>query len=436
MIGHRRPTILLVDDEPAVLEVLAAVLGSQGFTVVTETQATVAAALIERQAAKGAPFSAVVTDVMFEGRTEGDAVLAACRSASPRTVVVLMTGYPALEGAVSAIKQGAQDYVQKPVDPQALAQLLHRALSERRIHREDVSYLDLVDILSDMVAHTIERVDPYTAGHGERTRNYCREIAEQLGLDRSTTERLELAAIAHDYGKIYLDDLTFLTKKGPLTPDEYREVPPSRGRRQQAGHQPPPARGLCLHRRTPRALGRDRYPRRLKAARLSCGAHPLPGGGVRPLTTRRSQGPWDLDKTLDFFESQSGRAFGPGAGHLPATAREARPCLAGGPHARPRAGRPQAGLLKRATRPEERLAASAERSAGAVPDRRPTGVGGPGVLAPGREGLPPLGPARPARAPRGPTRTRVPRRSTACQGPQDAYPLCPSVSAQSAAPRD
>ena len=151
---------MLFRSEPAVLEVLAAVLGSQGFTVVTETQATVAAALIERQAAKGAPFSAVVTDVMFEGRTEGDAVLAACRSASPRTVVVLMTGYPALEGAVSAIKQGAQDYIQKPVDPQALAQLLHRALSERRIHREDVSYLDLVDILSDMVAHTIERVDP------------------------------------------------------------------------------------------------------------------------------------------------------------------------------------------------------------------------------------------------------------------------------------
>ena len=314
MIGHRRPTILLVDDEPAVLEVLAAILGSQGFTVVTETQATVAAALIERQAAKGAPFSAVVTDVMFEGRTEGDAVLAACRSASPRTVVVLMTGYPALEGAVSAIKQGAQDYIQKPVDPQALAQLLHRALSERRIHREDVSYLDLVDILSDMVAHTIERVDPYTAGHGERTRNYCREIAEQLGLDRSTTERLELAAIAHDYGKIYLDDLTFLTKKGPLTPDEYREVQrhPEVGAN-KLGTNPHLLEACAYIAEHHERWDGTGYPRRLKGGQIS------PAGRILclvevfdSLTTRRSyKDPWDLDKTLDFFESQSGRAFEP-----------------------------------------------------------------------------------------------------------------------------
>lgn len=314
MIGHRRPSILLVDDDASVLEVLAAVLTVQGFDVTSETDAGRASKSIEEAAHRGRPWDAVVTDVLFDGRDEGAAVLAACRSASPRTTVVLMTGFPALEGAVSAIKQGAQDYIQKPVDPTALGNLLHRSLRERNIHREELSYNDLVDILSDMVAHTIERVDPYTAGHGERTRQYCREIAQKLGLDQCTTERLELAAIAHDYGKIYLDDLTFLTKKGPLTPQEYREVQ----RHPEVGANKLGTNPHLLEACTYIAEHHERwdgtgYPRRLKGSQIS------PAGRILclvevfdSLTTRRSyKDPWSLEKTLDFFESQSGRAFEP-----------------------------------------------------------------------------------------------------------------------------
>jgi len=121
-------------------------------------------------------------------------VLAACRELRPEAAVLLMTGYPAVDGAVSALKNGAFDYLQKPVDPVVLAATLHRAINKRAIRSESLDYQDLVNILSNMVAQTIERVDPYTAGHGERTRKYCKTIAVKLGLDRRTTERLELAA--------------------------------------------------------------------------------------------------------------------------------------------------------------------------------------------------------------------------------------------------
>ena len=248
------------------------------------------------------------------GRSAGAEILAACRELCPGAVVLLMTGYPAIDGAVSAIRGGAVDYLQKPVDPVHLAASVHRALRERRMGSEGLEFQDLVDILSDMVAQTIERVDPYTAGHGERTRKYCRIIAERLGLDRATTERLELAAIAHDYGKIYLDDLGFLTKDGPLTPREYREVQrhPELGAKKLGSH--PHLREVCRyvaeHHEKWDGTG---YPERRAGDAISPAGRIL--GVVEvfdSLSTKRSyKDPWSLGKTMDFFEAQSGRAFDP-----------------------------------------------------------------------------------------------------------------------------
>ena len=227
-----------------------------------------------------------------------------------------MTGYPRIEGAVNAIKDGAIDYLQKPVDPIVLSATIQRAVRERRMVRrtEDLTFNDMVDILSGLVSQTIERVDPYTAGHGERTRRYCRQIATDLGLDLECTQRLELAAIAHDYGKIYLEDLSFLTKKGPLTPGEYKMVQrhPEVGAERLGGHTQleDVCRYVAEHHEKWDGTG---YPLRLKGSQIS------PAGRILcvvevfdSLTTKRSyKQPWTLDKTIDFFESQSGRSFEP-----------------------------------------------------------------------------------------------------------------------------
>ena len=214
-----KPRVLLVDDEPREIEVMGLVLERQGLDVALASSPAEAITRLGKE-----DFDAVVTDVVFHGYSDGARVLEAARKLAPEAIVVLMTGYPAIEGAVSAIKGGALDYLQKPVAPVVLAATIHRALREKRMAQNSLSFGELVDILSELVAQTIERVDPYTAGHGERTRKYCRIMAEQVGMDVATRERLELAAIAHDYGKIYLDDLSFLTKNGPLTAEEYREV--------------------------------------------------------------------------------------------------------------------------------------------------------------------------------------------------------------------
>jgi putative two-component system response regulator len=165
-----------------------------------------------------------------------------------------------------------------------------------------------------MVANTIERIDPYTAGHGERTRRYCNLLAERIGIDLHTRERLQLAAIAHDYGKIYLDDLTFLTKKGQLTAAEYQQVQrhPLLGAEKLGGHSR--LREVCQwvaeHHERWDGTG---YPHRKRGTQIS-----LPGRVLcvvevfDSLATKRSyKDAWGLQKVLDFFDSQREQAFDP-----------------------------------------------------------------------------------------------------------------------------
>jgi len=304
-----RPSVLLVDDEPRTLDLLGAVLEHQGFqpTLARSPQAGIDLLRTIR-------FEAVVSDVVFEGFAEGSLVLAAARDLQPHAIILLMTGYPKIEGAVSAIKAGALDYIQKPVDPIVLAAYLHRALKEREIERPNLVFKDLIEILSAMVANTIERVDPYTAGHGARTRKYCRFLAEKLGLSRERTEALELAAIAHDYGKIYLDDLGFLTKKGPLTDEEFKAVQrhPQLGARKLGHHAQlsEVRRFVAEHHEKWDGTG---YPGRLAGEQIALESRILCVVEVfDSLATKRSyKDVWPLAKVQTHFAEQRGRAFDP-----------------------------------------------------------------------------------------------------------------------------
>jgi len=115
------PSLLLVDDEPRTLEILGAVLESHGFQLTLAASPDTALQLL-----RSVRFDAVVTDVVFDGFAEGGLVLAASREMQPEAIVLLMTGYPLIEGAVSAIKMGAADYLEKPVDVERLLEVVSR----------------------------------------------------------------------------------------------------------------------------------------------------------------------------------------------------------------------------------------------------------------------------------------------------------------------
>ncbi|MBF0487228.1 MAG: HD domain-containing protein [Nitrospirae bacterium] len=73
------------------------------------------------------------------------------------------------------------------------------------------------------LAETIEKRDPYTGGHTKRVMNYSVAIAENLGISAGDKERLELASVLHDIGKIGVSD-NVLRKTAKLTDEEFEEI--------------------------------------------------------------------------------------------------------------------------------------------------------------------------------------------------------------------
>jgi putative two-component system response regulator len=301
--------VLILDDDRALLDSLHEYLETRGFEV--DAFARTADAL---KALEKTTYDAVVTDVLLDGRTEGQEVLKSARARRPDVVVVMMTAFPILEDAVGAMRHGAADYLRKPVNPRKLSAFLHREIQMQRFETESFALDDLVAILSELVARTIEHIDPYTRGHGERAAYYCDKIARRFEFNEVELQRLRLAAIAHDYGKIYLRDLSFLTKEGPLTELERQEIMrhPHLGAEKLSvdPRLKPITRAIAEHHE--RFDGRG-YPYGLKGDEIS-----LPGRilcvveVLDALATRRSyKPPWPIDKIRAFFHEQRGNAFDP-----------------------------------------------------------------------------------------------------------------------------
>ena len=115
-----RARILLVDDEPAILETCQEILRIEGYTV--DAVASGSAAL---EAAMHTTYDLLVTDLKMEGM-DGLELLAEFQKRSPQTVTVMMTGYGTIDSATEAVRLGAYEFLLKPV----AVEDLHRRIDE------------------------------------------------------------------------------------------------------------------------------------------------------------------------------------------------------------------------------------------------------------------------------------------------------------------
>ena len=120
------PLLLAIDDEPAILMIVERFGRQMGFEV--ETRTNPAAALAEFR--KLDPDVAVVDLQMPE--LGGLEVLKAIRAANPECHVILLTGNPTIDTAIEAVKLGARDYLQKPIDFGRLGRLLSEVMDGMR----------------------------------------------------------------------------------------------------------------------------------------------------------------------------------------------------------------------------------------------------------------------------------------------------------------
>jgi DNA-binding NtrC family response regulator len=129
-----RARVLVVEDRPSVLKVIATILES-GYEVTTASGGATAMCLIASR-----PFEVVLTDVRMPGASGFD-VLRAVQAHGRLARVVMMTAYANVPDAVAAIKLGAFDYVSKPLDADEIALVVARAAESLREteEREDLA---------------------------------------------------------------------------------------------------------------------------------------------------------------------------------------------------------------------------------------------------------------------------------------------------------
>ncbi len=118
--------LLLVDDENSIRLTLLPVLQEHGFEV--EFAATVQDAI---RAIATQKFDALICDLNISAPGDGFEVVGAMRKAVPRSVIVLLTGYPAFESAVAGIHHQVDEYIVKPVDYDLLIEILEKKLAAR-----------------------------------------------------------------------------------------------------------------------------------------------------------------------------------------------------------------------------------------------------------------------------------------------------------------
>jgi CheY-like chemotaxis protein len=104
------PTVLVVDDEPVVLDLFKRILGSRGMAVRTAKNAEEAFALID-----GEGFGCMLADKNLPG-VDGIEVVRRMRQAQPYCACIIMTAYASTASAVEALRLGAVDYLEKPFD--------------------------------------------------------------------------------------------------------------------------------------------------------------------------------------------------------------------------------------------------------------------------------------------------------------------------------
>ncbi|HKP46014.1 MAG TPA: response regulator, partial [Pyrinomonadaceae bacterium] len=146
-------TILVVDDEVELKNVLVEALSSQGFEVAGFTSAAQALACLRDQS-----FDVLLTDLMMADM-DGMALVREALQLDPNVVCIMMTGQGTIQTAVDAMKSGTFDYVLKPFRLQTMLPVLTRAINTRHLLLENVQLREAVAIheLSETIAFTLDQ---------------------------------------------------------------------------------------------------------------------------------------------------------------------------------------------------------------------------------------------------------------------------------------
>jgi response regulator RpfG family c-di-GMP phosphodiesterase len=227
--------ILVVDDELPICTLLAERLSQQGYHCQSSSNGEEALRLLAQQ-----PFDVIISDLRMPGMS-GLALLEEVRKEYPHSAFVVATGVDDVRVSIEAMKQGAADYLIKPIQLDALVASVERSVEKKRLELELESYRKNLELMvqqrTKQLQAAMKRVemtydetlaalgsaldlrDTETAGHSQRVSRYCLEMAQRIGCSSEQLKQISRGSYLHDIGKIGIPD-SILLKEGKLTPQE------------------------------------------------------------------------------------------------------------------------------------------------------------------------------------------------------------------------
>lgn len=229
------PRLLIVDDEAECRKLLAVMLSQVGMSSTMATNGAEALSILQRESV-----DAVISDLIMPG-VSGLELLAQVRRFYPQQVFLIATGVDDVRVGMQAIRQGADDYLVKPLEADMVVASLERAFHKRRLEQAVENYrqhleemvsartLQLQSALGriergyaetlDALGAAIDLRDSQTAGHSRRVFLYSIEMLKVLNGTPKQLKSLAMGAWLHDIGKLAIPD-AILFKPGPLTAEE------------------------------------------------------------------------------------------------------------------------------------------------------------------------------------------------------------------------
>jgi cyclic di-GMP phosphodiesterase len=227
--------ILVVDDEPAIRQLLSDWLQRQGYRCVTASEADEALAVVAREHA-----DVVLVDLALPG-DDGVSLARQLRDRDGDVALIMVTGLQRFDAAVEGMRLGVLDYLLKPLTQQQLLDSVDRAvrwresnrqLDEQRrrlehaIERRSVELAGAfaeIEVASQAALEallvTLNTRNPEAFDHAKRVAAMAVSLADGLGIRDPERTNIQRGALLHDIGKVAIPD-ALIHKPGPLTDEE------------------------------------------------------------------------------------------------------------------------------------------------------------------------------------------------------------------------
>jgi len=211
----RQPSILIVDDNPATVELLKQQLKPYRYHIDTASDGDEALEKVRRN-----PPDLVLLDLMMP-RISGFEICDRLKSdkATQFIPIIVITALSEESDKLKAIELGADDFLIKPINRMALTTRIKSLLRIKLLHDD----LDTSESILFSLANALEAKDFYTAGHSERVADLAVAIGRRMNLKERDIESLRRGGLIHDIGKIAVKE-SVLLKPGRLTEEEMGHV--------------------------------------------------------------------------------------------------------------------------------------------------------------------------------------------------------------------